>query len=121
MRHPAKILIAEDDPDVLLVLRDRLESFGFDVTAVSNGREAVEQVGDGTYAIVLLDVMMSEMDGIEALDRIREIRAGLPVIMISANREKAVASLARGAQAYLVKPIDPGHLRDVVERWRLRA
>jgi len=115
-----RILIAEDDPDVLLVLTDRLESFGYEVTPVTNGREAVEEVRRTAYTIVLLDIMMAEMDGIEALSRIRGTEPTLPVVMISANRERAVASLAEGAQAYLLKPVDPGHLKATVERWRQR-
>lgn len=119
MRDSKTIVIAEDDPDVLLFLRDRLESLGFQVAAVTNGREAVEVIVHGHYSIALLDIMMAEMDGIEALRVIRKMQPSMPVIMISASAEKAAASLAAGAQGYLLKPIDPALLATAVERWRL--
>lgn len=114
-----RILLADDDSDALLGLRDRLESFGFQVKGVSNGREAVEELKRGGYAMVIMDVMMPEMDGIEALRMIRLIQPKTPVIMITSNEEKAIASLDEGAQAYLIKPIDPERLKEAVDRWFL--
>jgi CheY-like chemotaxis protein len=112
-----RILLADDDADVLLGIRDRLESFGFQVTAVSNGREAVEEMNRGGYAMVIMDVMMPEMDGIAALRMIRLRWPKTPVIIITSNVENAMASLAEGARAYLLKPIDPERLRVIVDRW----
>ena len=111
-----RILLADDDADVLLGIRDRLESFGFQVTAVSNGREAVEEMNRGGYAMVIMDVTMPEMDGIAALRMIRLRWPKTPVIIITSNIENATASLAEGARAYLVKPIDPERLRATVDR-----
>jgi CheY-like chemotaxis protein len=116
-----RILLVEDDQDVLIVLQDRLESFGHWVTSVTNGREAVYEVAKSQYALVIMDIMMSEMDGIEALRLMREIRRDVPVIMITANKEKAIASLAEGAQAYILKPIDQSRLKTEVERWLSQA
>lgn len=112
-----RILLADDDPDVLLGIRDRLESFGFQVTAVANGREAVEEMSRGGYAMVIMDVTMPEMDGIAALRMIRLRQPETPVIIITSNVENAMASLAEGARAYLLKPIDPERLRAIVDRW----
>lgn len=111
-----RILLADDDPDVLLGIRDRLESFGLYVTAVSNGREAVEEMNRGGYAMVIMDVTMPEMDGIAALRMIRLRQPETPVIIITSNVETAMASLAEGARAYLLKPIDPERLRATVDR-----
>jgi len=111
-----RILLADDDADVLLGIRDRLESFGFQVTAVSNGREAVEEMNRGGYAMVIMDVTMPEMDGIAALRMIRLRWPKTPVIIITSNVENAMASLAEGARAYLLKPIDPERLRATVDR-----
>jgi CheY-like chemotaxis protein len=111
-----RILLADDDPDVLLGVRDRLESFGFQVTAVSNGREAVEEIRLGEYALVIMDVTMPEMDGIAALRMMRRTQPDTPVVIITANVENASASLAEGARAHLLKPIDPERLRSVVDR-----
>lgn len=115
-----RILLADDDADVLLGIRDRLESFGFQVTTVSNGREAVEEMSRGGYAMVIMDVTMPEMDGIAALRMIRLRWPKPPVIIITSSIENATASLAEGARAYLLKPIDPARLKDTVDRW-LRA
>ena len=111
-----RILLADDDADVLLGIRDRLESFGFQVTTVSNGREAVEEMNRGGYAMVIMDVTMPEMDGIAALRMIRLRQPETPVIIITSNVENAMASLAEGARAYLLKPIDPERLRATVDR-----
>ena len=111
-----RILLADDDADVLLGIRDRLESFGFQVTTVSNGREAVEEMNRGGYAMVIMDVTMPEMDGIAALRMIRLRQPKTPVIIITSNVENATASLAEGARAYLLKPIDPERLRAIVDR-----
>lgn len=112
-----RILLADDDADVLLGIRDRLESFGFQVTTVSNGREAVEEMNRGGYAMVIMDVTMPEMDGIAALRMIRLRWPTTPVIIITSNIENATASLAEGARAYLLKPIDPERLKETVGRW----
>ena len=112
-----RILLADDDADVLLGVRDRLESFGFQVTAVSNGREAVEEMNQGGYAMVIMDVTMPEMDGIAALRMIRLRWPKTPVVIITSNIENATASLAEGARAYLLKPIDPERLKATVDRW----
>lgn len=112
-----RILLADDDADVLLGIRDRLESFGFQVTTVSNGREAVEEMNRGGYAMVIMDVTMPEMDGIAALRMIRLRWPKTPVIIITSNIENATASLTEGARAYLLKPIDPERLKATVDRW----
>ena len=111
------ILLADDDPDIRVGLRDRLESFGFQVKAVSNGREAVEEINRGGYAMAIMDVMMPEVDGIEALRMVRRMQPSIPVIIITSSVEKAEASLSEGAQAYLLKPIDPERLKETVDRW----
>jgi len=112
-----RILLADDDPDALLVLRDRLESFGYQVTTVTNGREAVEKVKRKEYAGVIMDIKMPEMDGIEALRRIKQSRPMMPVIMITSVKEKCPFALAEGAEACLSKPVDPERLREALEQW----
>ncbi|HET6370483.1 MAG TPA: response regulator, partial [Nitrospiria bacterium] len=92
-----RILLADDDPDALLSLRDRLESFGFQVTAVSDGREAVEEMGRDKYSMVLMDINMPGTNGIEALREIRRIVPEVPVIMITANPQRVAAALEAGA------------------------
>lgn len=111
-----RILLADDDPDVLLGIRDRLESFGFHVTAVANGREAVEAMGGGGYSLVIMDITMPELDGIEALRIIRLRHPTTPVLIITSNVDNAIAALIEGAGAYLLKPIDHERLKTTVDR-----
>ena len=115
-----RVLIVDNDPDILLVLRDRLESFEFRVMAVSNARDAVEEVKRGGYAVVIMDVKMPVMDGIEALRLIRQIQPRTPVIMMTSSEESAMGLLAQGANAYLLKPIEPERLKETVIRWSIQ-
>jgi len=111
-----RILLADDDPDTLLVLKDRLESFGYQVTTVANGREAMEGLKRGNYAAVIMDIKMPEMDGLEALRAIKQIRPKTPVIMITSIKEKMGVAVIEGAEACLLKPVDPDRLRAVLDR-----
>ncbi len=67
--------------------------------------------------MVIMDVTMPEMDGIAALRMIRLRQPQTPVIIITSNIENATASLAEGARAYILKPIDPERLKETVGRW----
>lgn len=116
MATPKRILIAEDDHDLLSVLRDRMESFGYRVTTATNGQQALEAIISSHYSLAIMDVIMPEMDGIEVLRLIRGLHLTIPVIMISANEGKAIAASAEGAQAYIVKPIDQGKLKVQLNR-----
>jgi CheY-like chemotaxis protein len=111
-----RILLADDDPDTLLVLTDRLESFGYRVAAVSNGREAVEEIKQTDYAAVVMDIKMPEMDGLEALRAMKQARPNMPVIMITSVKEKMGVALIEGAESCLLKPVDPDRLRAVLDR-----
>jgi len=112
-----RILLADDDPDALLVLKDRLESFGYHVITISNGRDAVEMVKRGNYAGVIMDIKMPEMDGLEALRTIKRLRPDTPVIMITSVKEKMGVALIEGAEACLLKPVNPDRLKEALERW----
>lgn len=112
-----RILVVDDDPDMLLSIRDRLESFGYKVATVSNGSDAVEQMRRGGYAMVFMDINTGKMDGIEALREIGRIAPQTPVIMITANPHRVPAALEAGAKAYLVKPIDKVRLKALAEQW----
>ena len=115
-----RILLADDDPDIRLSIVDRLESFGFHVTAVANGQEAVEEIARRAYDLVIMDVMMPIADGFEALHMLRQMRPKTPVLVITSSQEKAVASLTEGAQGCLTKPIDQERLKAEVERLMAR-
>jgi len=111
-----RILLADDDSDTTLVLKDRLESFGYEVTVVSNGQEAIEEIIRERYAAAVMDVKMPEVDGLEALRLIKRIQPTMPVIMITSIEEHVAASMAEGAQACLLKPVDAERLKATMEQ-----
>ena len=109
-----KILICDDEPDIVAALRIYLESEGMDVVVATNGREALEtmQGSEGSeIQLILLDVMMPEMDGITAMAAIRKI-SNVPIIMLTAKSEDAdkVMGLTIGADDYVTKPFNPVEL-----------
>ncbi len=101
-----KILFAEDETDLREVVTAYLEYQGYQVAAVSNGREAVEKARTDAYDTIVMDVMMPEMDGITAMRFIREAGNTTPAIFLTAKAEVSdrVEGLDAGADDYLTKP-----------------
>ena len=111
-----RIVIANDEEHVLKVIADRLEHYGLEVFAARDGRECLELVARHEPDLVLLDVRMPGMNGIEVLDALREQYADLPALMVSASvdREVVEACLARGAVGYILKPFEPAEFKEKV-------
>ncbi len=105
------ILIVDDEPRMIKFIRLNLELEGYRVGEASNGLEALDKVRQELPDLVLLDVMMPEMNGFEALERIREI-SNVPVIMLTvkAEEEDKVRGLELGADDYVTKPFSPREL-----------
>ena len=107
---PARILIADDGKVMRLVLSKKLEDEGYSVTAVEDGNALLSALAGGTFDLVVLDVHMPGMDGIEALQKLRAdySRIELPVIMATANDEEAdvVQAFELGANDFVSKPIN---------------
>jgi two-component system nitrogen regulation response regulator NtrX len=104
----SQILVIDDEIDIRKTLKEILESEMFTVEEAEDGAAGVEMAKEGKYEIILCDVRMPEMDGIEVLQRINEIIPETPVIMISGygNISTAVESLKKGAYDYIEKPFD---------------
>jgi CheY-like chemotaxis protein len=107
------VLVAEDNPVNQRLIVRLLERAGHRITLASNGREVVARYSAGHYDVILMDVQMPEVDGLEATAQIRALEAAVgrsvPIIALTAHamagdREKF---LAAGVDAYLPKPIDP--------------
>jgi CheY-like chemotaxis protein len=111
-----KVLVVDDEPEVRLVLTEFLESRGYEVVAAESGAQALALVGDAKPHVVLLDVTMPEMDGMETLKRLAALKPGLPIIMVTANADVDVTSklLAMGAADYIPKPFDLDYLGQAV-------
>ena len=114
----ARILVVDDDRAHLTMLTAMLESWGHDVDTAADGAEAVDRVRRRAYDVVLTDVRMAEVDGIEALRRIKAYNPYLPVLIMTAysSVDTAVGALKAGAFDYLHKPLDFGELRRGLER-----
>lgn len=111
-----RILVVDDDPEVRMTTRDFLSSKGYVVTAASGGREALTLLESSDPDVVLLDVAMPDMDGMETLRHLVAARPTLPVIMITANSDIEITSkvLQMGAADYVPKPFDLDYLDQAV-------
>lgn len=112
-----KILVAEDEPQLLRVLTVAMEHAGYDVDPVDNGLKAVEHAKENSYDVIMLDIMMPVMDGITALKKIRESGDKTYILMLTAKAEvdDRVTGLDSGADDYLTKPFS---LKELLARLR---
>ncbi|AWI10190.1 DNA-binding response OmpR family regulator [Ereboglobus sp. PH5-5] len=119
----AKILIAEDDPNIRLGLMTTLESEGHDVTAAGDGAQALKLYPQGKYDLVILDIMMPKMSGYDVCREIRAKDARVPVLFLSAKGEEIdkVVGLKLGADDYMTKPFGVHELIARVEALLRRA
>ena len=106
-----KVLIVDDDPEIIEILNYNLINSGFTTKSASNGLEAIKKAKKFIPDIILLDVMMPEMDGIEACIKIREIKTltNTRIIFLSARGEDftQIAAFDAGADDYISKPVKP--------------
>ena len=102
-----RILLAEDHSDSRDALRTLLESFGFEVLEAINGRQAVDVALAERPGLILMDVMMPEMDGFEAIRKLRQSARTrtTPIIVVTATDQEDEA-LSAGVNAYVRKPVD---------------
>ena len=111
MSQIPKILVVDDDPDIVEILRYNLSLAGYDVKSASNGKEAIKKAKIFIPEIILLDVMMPEMDGIEACRLIREIPSlnNTRIIFLSARNEDytQISAFDAGGDDYISKPVKP--------------
>lgn len=102
------ILVVDDDPDALEIVGTFLESRGYRVATAPDGRQALAKVDELRPDLVLLDVMMPGMDGLEVLQRIRQVDPALPILMLTARDAPGdeALGLQHGADDYVVKPFN---------------
>ena len=108
---PTKILIVDDEPDIIEILKYNLDKEGYDVKSANNGKKAVEKAKKYIPDIIILDVMMPEMDGIEACQELKKISklSNTRIIFLSARGEDftQIAAFDAGADDYVTKPVKP--------------
>ena len=107
-----KILVIDDERAIRNTLREILEYEKFSVDDASDGSEGVKLIEKNKYDLILSDIKMPKMDGMEVLDRIMSITPDTPVVLISGhgNIDTAVEALKKGAYDYIAKPIDMNRL-----------
>jgi two-component system response regulator HydG len=112
------ILVVDDEESHRMMLRAHLEEDGFEVVEASDGHEAVQRVENRFFDLVLIDIRMPKMDGMEALRQIKHFNPSIPVIMMTAygSIDSAVETLKSGAEDYLTKPLDMDELLIKVHR-----
>lgn len=108
MNEKALILIAEDDPDIVALLKLYLEKEGYGVLSAADGREALDLVNENNVDLGIFDIMMPNMDGFELIHKVRESH-GFPILVLSArgHDEDKIKGLNLGADDYLSKPFNP--------------
>src|SRR5262249_37249729 len=109
-----RILIVEDDPDIAQLVARYLEKAGFQTELAGNGREALQSIATRLPDLMVLDLMLPQVDGIEICRSVRAstATAALPIIMLTARADESerIVGLELGADDYLAKPFSPGEL-----------
>lgn len=112
--NPKKLLLIDDDPHLILLVKDYLEFNGYEVSTATHGREAIDILERDIPDLIICDVMMPEMDGYAFVEKIRDNPRleWLPVIFLSAKGQTKdrIKGLNKGADVYLVKPFEPDEL-----------
>ena len=111
-----QVLIADDDASTLSGMRALLTVWGYEVETAPNGRAALEKITSAPPAVLVTDVMMPLMNGLELLDAVRITRPAMPVIILTAHSsfDTLMVAAAEGAFAYLPKPVEVAKLKAVL-------
>ena len=121
---PRRILVVDDDPDACEACRSVLASAGYQATGEVSAHVALQRLSKESFDLVVSDVMMPEMSGLDLCQRINERHSGLPVILLTGRGEMdmVISALRAGAVDFLRKPVDLRQLKDAVARaLKLRA
>ncbi len=114
-----KVLLAEDTPEIQLVVVRLLEAMGIEVTTVENGAEAVEAAGNHPFDLILMDMQMPVMSGVEAATELRRQQVTTPIVALTANvmQKHKEQCDAAGCDGFLTKPIERSELMKILRRF----
>ena len=115
---PMRVLVVDDDREICDFMETFLAKDGAEVKTISDPETASDEVKNGGYHLVVLDLMMPKLDGVEVLSRIRKVDSDVAVVIFTGypSLETAVQSMKLDAVDYLKKPFDPDEFREVVDR-----
>jgi len=118
MKKGLTILIVDDDQAHRMMLKKLLGGWGYDIAEADDGGVAIEEVRRRSFDLILMDIRMMNVSGIEAMEQIKKINSTIPVIIMTAyaSVETAVSALKKGAYDYLTKPLDFDELQIVIKR-----
>jgi len=118
MKRKQTVLVVDDDSAHRMMLAKLLNGWGYDTVEADDGAAAIEKVRANIFDLILMDIRMLTMSGIEALEQMKIINPAIPVILMTAyaSVETAVSALKKGAYDYLTKPLDFDELKIVIER-----
>ncbi len=118
MKNKSKILVVDDDSAHRIMLRTLLSGWQYDIIEADDGSTAIEKVRERLFDLVLMDVRMIKVSGLEALDEIKTFNPAIPVIIMTAysSLETAVEAIKKGAYDYLTKPLDFDKLKITIKR-----
>ena len=122
LEHTPRILLVDDEQSIQTLLSFPLRKDGYEVVQATDGREALERFGESTFDLVVLDLMLPRMDGLEVCRRMRA-RSSVPIIMLTAKAEEIdkVLGLELGADDYITKPFSLREFRSRVKAALRRA
>ncbi len=113
-----RVLLVDDAKDFIKYMKKRLDARGLEVSTANSGREALALLDKEAIDVVVLDVLMPDMDGIETLQEIKTIKPDLPVIMLTGHGtvESTAEGMRLGAADFLLKPCDADTLLHSIEK-----
>jgi DNA-binding NtrC family response regulator len=111
-----RVLLVDDEEEFVETLAERMRNRGMEVATSHSGGEALDLIEDEPYDVVVLDLQMPGMDGLEALARIKKTKPDIQVVLLTghATVQKSVEAMKRGALEFLEKPIDLSKLSEVI-------
>ncbi len=116
-----KILCVEDNPDTQRMLSFLLTQAGYEVITADDGFQGIQKAKAWRPALILMDMMMPRMSGVEAVKRLRKLKVtkDIPILMLSAYQEQALIdeAIQAGADDYLIKTVLPEDLTDIIDRY----
>ncbi len=111
----ARLLVVDDEENIRFLFKEELEEEGYSVDVASNGLEALDKIKQAAFDLVILDIKMPGMNGIEALNEIKNMNKSLPVILCSAYGEFKQDFSSWASDGYVVKSADTKELKQTIK------
>ena len=117
-----KILLVDDEKEFLEVMSERMANRGMEVTTALSAKEAIEKVKSESFDAIVLDLLMPEMDGLEAIEALKKINPDLQIIFLTGNAtvEKGIEAMKLGAMDLMEKPADLNSLTERIKKAKSR-